>query len=209
MTEERRDWLGYAITGKEFVAMEDLTRFGIDHWRGVRIEFERRGKQRTAEPHEYPALRNYIWIRPTLRQIRFLSDVRFLGRTFHMMLPSTVDRFRVFCGEVEAREAEARKIIAAQEEAKRVAQEKARTAESRKAALAAKKALIKAAIAEYKYGDQIIIRDGVLAGELATFKRLVQGAHDLIPYIEAEIELMGRSTLLKVDPLAVRRAVGA
>lgn len=209
MTEERRNWLGYAITGKEFVAMEDLTRFGIDHWRGVRIEFERRGKQRTAEPHEYPALRNYIWIRPTLRQIRFLSDVRFLGRTFHMMPPATVDRFRVFCGEVEAREAEARKIIAAQEEAKRVAQERARSAESRQAALAAKKALIKASIAEYKAGDQIIIRDGVLAGELATFKRLVQGAHDLIPYIEAEIELMGRSTLLKVDPLAVRRAAGA
>ena len=49
---EQLNWLGFAVTGKEFVAMDDLRRFGIDHWRGVRIEFERRGKQRTAEPHE-------------------------------------------------------------------------------------------------------------------------------------------------------------
>ena len=204
---EQLNWLGFAVTGKEFVAMDDLRRFGIDHWRGVRIEFERRGKQRTAEPHEYPAIHNYIWIRPTKSQVQHLSSVRFLGSTFHILNAHGVRQFRRFGDEVEAEEAKARAIIAQQEEAKRIADNMALKAETRKQQLAAKRASIAAAMNEYKAGEMIEIRDGVFAGELARFRKLCLGAADVHPFIEAEIEMMGRIATVQIDPLTVRRAV--
>ena len=189
--------------------MDDLARFGIDHWRGVKIEFERRGKQRTAEPHEYPAIHNYIWLRPTHEQVQHLSNVRFLGSTFHFLGKHAVADLGRFQGEIEAKEQEARAIIAEQQRALEIAKDKARTAESKRAEMAAQRAMINASLAEYNVGDRIIIRDGVLAGEMATFKRLVQGAMDVFPFVEAEMEILGRITPVKIDPIAVRRAVGA
>lgn len=209
MTDRKMNLLAYAITGKEFVAMDDLTRYGIDHWRGVRIEFERRGKQRTAEPHEYPAIHNYIWLRPEPEQMRHLSGVRFLGSTFHFLGPRAITDLQRFQREVEAKEAEARAIIVEQERAMEIAKDKARAAESKRAEMAAQRAMIKASLAEYAAGDPIIIRDGILAGEMATFKRLVQGAKDVFPFVEAEMEMLGRITTVKIDPLAVRRAATA
>ena len=201
--------LAYAITGKEFVAMSDLSRFGIDHWRGVRIEFERRGKQRTAEAHEYPAIHNYIWLRPTHQQMQHLSRVRFLGSTFHFLGKHAIADLMRFQGEVEEKEAEARAIIAEQERAMQLAQDKAKAAESKQAEMAAQRAMIKAALAEYNAGDPIIIRDGVLAGEMATFRRLVQGANDVFPFIEAEMQMLGCVTKIRIDPLVVKRAATA
>ena len=177
MSAQKLDWLAYAVTGKEFIAMDDLTRFGIDHWRGVRVEFERRGKARTADPYEYPALHNYIWIRPTPSQVAKLSEVRFLGSTFHMMGRAAIRGFDLFRGEVEERHAEAMRIVGN-----------------------------RSAIAEYKRGDPIQVRDGVLAGFMATFHRMVKRQHDLFPVIEAEMELFGRSSVIHLDPLDVRRA---
>ena len=201
--------LAYAITGKEFVAMDDLTRFGIDHWRGVRIEFERRGKQRTAEPHEYPAIHNYIWLRPTHQQMQHLSSVRFLGSTFHFLGKHAIADLMRFQSEIAEKEAEARAIIAEQEKALALAQDKAKAAETKRAEMAAQRAIIKAKLAEYAAGDPIQIREGVLAGEMATFKRLVQGANDVFPFVEAEIQMFGRATTIRVDPLDVRRAANA
>lgn len=209
MTDRKMNLLAYAITGKEFVAMDDLTRYGIDHWRGVRIEFERRGKQRTAEPHEYPAIHNYIWLRPEPEQMRHLSGVRFLGSTFHFLGKHAIADLKRFQNEVEAKEQDARAIIAEQQRALEIAKDKARDAESKRAAMDAQRAMIKASLAEYNAGDKIIIRDGVLAGEMATFKRLVQGAKDVFPFVEAEMEMLGRITTVKIDPLAVRRAATA
>lgn len=198
--------LGFAITGKEFVAMDDLKRVGIDHWRGVRIEFERRGKQRAAEAFEYPALHNYVWLRPYPAQMRHLSTVRFLGSSFHFLSPASVRQLADFRARVDQKEAASRAIIVQQAEAMQIAKCKALAAEGRKAELAAKRAMISAMLAEYVSGDQITIREGILAGEMATFRRMVQGAHDVIPYIEAEMQIMGRVTPIKIDPLSVRRA---
>lgn len=177
------DLLGYAITGKEFVAMDDLTRFGIEHWRGTRIEFERRGKQRTAEPHEYPALHNYIWLRPTTGQMRHLSQVRFLGGTFYWLSDASVRQFGVLRDKFDAKYQEAKRI------------------EGNRKAIAD--------YAAFKPGDMLEIREGPLAGEMAKFTALVQKAQDLFPTIKAEMELLGRAVSVKLDPLSVRRAVGS
>lgn len=180
---EKNDLLGYAITGKEFVAMDDLARFGIDHWRGTRIQFERRGKQRTAEPHEYPALHNYIWLRPTVQQMRYLSQVRFLGGTFHWLSSAAVRQFGTLRDRVDAKYQEAKRI------------------EGNRKAIAD--------YAAFMPGDLLEIREGPLAGEIARFTALVQKAQDLFPVIRADMDLMGRVVSVKLDPLAVRKAAGA
>lgn len=179
----RLDLLAYAMTGKEFIAMDDLARFGIDHWRGTRIEFERRGKQRTAEPHEYPALHNYIWLRPEPVQMQYLSSVRFLGKTFHFISRAGVQQLGRFRDRVEEK----------YEEAKRI--------EGNRKAIAD--------YAAFRPGDLLEIREGPLAGEIAQFAKLVQSANDLFPTIRASMELMGRVVPVTLDPLAVRRAINS
>lgn len=183
MTDRKMNLLAYAITGKEFVAMDDLTRYGIDHWRGVRIEFERRGKQRTAEPHEYPAIHNYIWLRPEPAQMQHLSNVRFLGSTFHFISRAGVQQLERFADKVNAEYQKDQRAIG-----------------NRKAI---------ADRAAFKAGDKLEIVDGPLAGEIARFAKLVQGAQDLFPTIKAEMELMGRVVPVTLDPLAVRKAANA
>lgn len=177
---DKSDLLGYAITGKEFVAMDDLDRFGIEHWRGTRIEFERRGKQRTAEAHEYPALHNYIWLRPTSRQMQFLSQVRFLGGTFHWLSRASVRQLQDLRQRIDDRYETAKRIDG-----------------NRKAI---------ADYAAFRPGDLLEVRDGPLAGEMARFAALIQRSHDLFPTIKAEMEIMGRCVTMVLDPLAVRRA---
>ncbi len=214
----KANWLGYAITGKEIIAMDDLSRLGIDHWRGIRIEFERRGKVRTAEPFEYSALPNYIWIRPEPYQVSLLSEVRFLGHTFRPLLPQVVEQFAAYRCQVEAKEAEARALIAEREEilAQARAEKQAIVAQVMKraeamkvkeASAAKRMTEYRTAIVAYQDGARIEIREGPLAGELATFRRMVQGAADLFPSIEAEMEMMGRVVPVLLDPLAVRKAV--
>ena len=187
--------------------MSDLARFGIDHWRGVRIEFERRGKQRTAEPHEYPALHNYIWVNPTLEQVPMLSKVRYLGSTFHMLGPQIIKQCRAFHSEVAQKETEARVLMAERERILEEAKARADTKEQCEAALSKRMAAYRTSIASYTDGAQIEIRDGALAGEIATFRRLVQNAHDLFPRLQADIMMMGQLLPVELDPLDVRRAV--
>jgi len=204
---DKLNWLGWAMTGKEFVAMSDLARFGIDHWRGVRIEFERRGKQRTAEPHEYPALHNYIWVNPTLEQVPMLSKVRYLGSTFHMLGLTAIKQCREFHSEVAQKEAEARDLMAEREHILEEAKARGVRKAQGEAALSKRMAAYRTSIASYTEGAQIEIRDGALAGEIATFRRLVQNAHDLFPRLQADIMMMGQLVPVELDPLDVRRAV--
>ena len=204
---DKLNWLGWAMTGKEFIAMSDLARFGIDHWRGVRIEFERRGNQRTAEGHEYPALLNYIWLNPTIKQVPMLSKVRYLGSTFHQLGPHIIKQCSAFHSEVEQKEAEARDLIAERERILVDAKTRADTKEQGEAALGKRMAAYRTSIASYTDGAQIEIRDGALAGEIATFRRLVQTAHDLFPRLQADIMMMGQLVPVELDPLDVRRAV--
>ena len=183
MSDEKRDMLGYAITGKEFVAMDDLARFGIEHWRGTQVKFERRGKQRTAEPHEYPALHNYIWLRPTNAQMPYLAKARFLGGTFHWLSNAAIRQLAAFRERIDAKLQEAKRI------------------EGNRKAIAD--------YAAFKPGELLEIREGPLAGEMARFSALVQKSQDLFPIIKAEMDLMGRVVPVKLDPLDVRRATTA
>ena len=61
-------------------------------------------------------------------------------------------------------------------------------------------------ISEYNPGDLLQIMTGPFAGQLATFARIVQSAHDVFPSVEAELDVFGRKVKVQVDPIAARRA---
>lgn len=170
--------LGYARTGKELEVMDALTAAGIPYWRGITVDFVRKGKNRTAEPVERPSLPNYIWLQPSdPEQIAAMREVKFLARTVKFLCDGSARAFAAFAREADARRAEADRIVGN-----------------------------RAAICEYKHGDRIEIRDGALAGQFATFRRMVETAADLHPRVEADMLMMGGVVPVRLDPLSVRRA---
>lgn len=171
------DLMGYATGGKEFAVMDDLAKLDVTHWRGTRIEFERRGNVRTAEPYEYPALPNYVWITCDWGQLHRVLSVKHLSPLVRFMTRADVAGFAAFRRQAEARLAEARRIIGNRD-----------------------------AIVAYRKGERLEIRDGAFAGALAEFGRMVIKTGQLFPQIEAEVELFGRKARMLLDPLDVRRA---
>lgn len=172
------DILGYARTGREFEVMADLADLGVEFWRGERIEFERRGKQRTPDAYTYPALPNYIWIRPTHHQMHLMVSIRHMAPTVKFLSRGAVRHFEAFRARAEKMAGEARRIVGN-----------------------------RAAITQYQAGERLEIRDGAFAGELATFARLVEHSWLMHPMFEVERELFGRMVRFEVDPLSVRKAV--
>ena len=60
-------------------------------------------------------------------------------------------------------------------------------------------------VAQYDPGDLLTILTGSFVGQLAKFGRMVETANELFPQIEADMQIMGRSVRVKLDPLAVRK----
>jgi len=184
--------MAYATTGREFEVMADLAALGISHWPGKRIEFERRGKSRVAEPFEYPALPNYLRITAPSHMLADIMDIRHLSRTIKFLLPSDVRSWQRFQAEADARLADARRIIAERDRLS--------------AANASRQEIINV-IAQYKSGDPLEIADGPFAGMLATFGRMVVKPGTSFPMVQATVQIFGRDNDIAVDPLSVRRAV--
>ena len=185
--------MAYATTGREFEVMADLAALGVAHWPGRRIEFERRGKSRVAEPFEYPALPNYLRITAPSHMLSDIMDIRHLSRTIKFLrLPEDVRSWQRFQDEADARYAEAKRIIAERDRLS--------------AAKASRQEIINV-IAQYKAGEPLEIADGPFAGMLATFGRMVVKPGTSFPMVEATVQIFGRDNDIAVDPLSVRRAV--
>lgn len=60
-------------------------------------------------------------------------------------------------------------------------------------------------VSEYQPGDLLTIMTGPFAGQLAKFTRMIETANDLFPQIEADMNIMGQSVKMKIDPLAARK----
>jgi transcription antitermination factor NusG len=59
-------------------------------------------------------------------------------------------------------------------------------------------------VAEYKPGELLHIIAGPLAGQMATFIRMIERADETFPEIEASLTLMGREVKTRVDPIHAR-----
>ena len=101
--------LAYATTGKELHVMDALTDACIPHWRGIRIDFERRGKSRIAQPYTYPVLPNYIHI--TTDDLYPLSKIKHLSRTVQFLTRGGVASFQAFTAKADAAATEALRIV--------------------------------------------------------------------------------------------------
>ena len=183
--------MAYATTGREFEVMADLAAIGVAHWDGRRIEFERRGKHRIAEPFEYPALPNYLRISAPRHMISDVMDIRHLSRTLKFLHSADVRSWQAFQTASDARLAQAQAIVAERERMK--------------SANASRQGII-SLIAQYKTGDLLEISGGAFAGMLATFGRMVVKPGTSHPMVEARVQLFGRETAAAIDPLDVRKA---
>lgn len=61
-------------------------------------------------------------------------------------------------------------------------------------------------VSEYEPGDLLTIITGPFAGTIAAFRRVAEGA-GMFPELVVEREIFGRAVHMRVDPLAVKRAV--
>lgn len=183
--------MAYATTGREFEVMDDLAAIGVDYWRGKRIEFERRGKSRIAEPFEYPALPNYLHISAPFYRVSDIMNIRHLSRTIKFLHPSDVRGWQVFQNASDSRYAEAQKVIIERERMS--------------LANASRQDMINL-IAQYKAGDALEISGGAFAGMLATFGRMVVKPGTAHPMVEANVRIFDRDVPTAVDPLDVRKA---
>ena len=191
MNVELIEIMAYATTGREFEVMADLAEMRVQHWDGRRIEFERRGKQRVAEPFEYPALPNYLRISAPRHLISDVMDIRHLSRTLKFLHAGDVRSWQAFQDASDARLAQARAIVAER---------------ARMAAVNASRQDIINMIAQYKTGDLLEISGGAFAGMLAKFGRMVVKPGTSHPMVEARVQLFGRETAAAIDPLDVRKA---
>ncbi|MAM60848.1 hypothetical protein [uncultured Maritimibacter sp.] len=154
------NYLGYAKTGHEFAVCEDLEEQGISAWAGRVIRWKRAGKKRRPEPHEEPALPNYIFMALDDRSFHAALGTRFLASTFVLLGPGDRRDLSKFQNIVE-REYEKQDRIR-------------RNAELPKA--------------EFSPGQEIEIIGGPFAEKIGTFRRIVERSNQLFPKLEAEIE---------------------
>lgn len=169
-------WAAYTRAGTEFDAQEECDVLGITCHVPRRVDMIRQGKRRRPDPVIRPFLPNYLFCELTPEE-------------WHMLKASKHIRSLMGIGDGSAR---------------LVMQFIARV----EADFAQRMAQIEAGqrVDEYAENDLLEIIAGPLAGQLAKFKRIAEGA-GIFPEIIAETELMGQGVTLRLDPLAARRAV--
>ena len=160
----------------QFHVQRELAALGVDSWVGRKIDFMRRGKNRTPEAIESPALPNYIFMELTPEQFMLAKDVKYLASTFAMVPNGEIAGLDRFKSAVEASFSAAQRV----------------DANSR------------ASVSEYKRGASLSVVAGPFADMLVRFERLVKSPDVDWPRVEVTVEGMGGK--VQLDPLDVRRA---
>ena len=153
------NYLGYAKSGHEFEVQDDLDEMGIHSWVGRVIEWKRTGKKRYPEPHEIPALPNYVFMSLTPEDFHRAVTVRFLASTLVTLGP--MDR---------------RGLVRFQSAVQEEYERQDRVRRNREVPKT-----------EFDPGQQLEIIGGPLANKIATFRRVVERAGQMHPKLETEI----------------------
>lgn len=162
-------------TRREFDAQEEAEALGLTCYVPRKVEMIRQGKRRRPDAVVRPFLPGYIFVETNADGWHLLKSSKHF-RTWFGIGPNEAIRVQAF---IDRCEAEYQQRMAQIEAGERVS--------------------------EYAEGDTLEITLGPLAGQLARFKRIAEGA--MFPEVVAEAELMGQVVTIKLDPLAARRAV--
>jgi len=163
----------------EFIVTRKLQARGFDVWCGRKMEFIRAGKKRRAEPKVRPYLRNYIFVDVPPGRIFDVVSVQGIAPTHHYLTPHIVAELFRFREMVDTEYHEAERISLNREAV---------------------------AVTGYEPGQALRYMSPGFEDALLRFRRIVEGASDLFPKIEAEMAAMGRTVRVKLDPLDVRAA---
>jgi transcription antitermination factor NusG len=143
----------------------------------LRVDVIRRGKRRFADAVISPALPNYVFITCSDYDWHRLHSVKALSATMLQVPSSSEASIRRFMADASAAYAERMQMIEAGQR-----------------------------VEEYEPGQALQLAAGPFAGQIASFRRVVESASSLWPEIEAETEAFGRMVKVRVDPLSVRKA---
>jgi len=171
-------WIAYSRSGKEFDVQAEIAELGITSWVARKIEAKRVPTKRLPVAVIAPYLANYIFITATDDDWHRLQGIKHLA---HTMTPVSPKAARAYLDPFKAR-------IDTDFDA-------------RQAAINAGER-----VSEYAPGDLLRIMAGPLAGQIATFRKLVETDHDIFPRIRAEVALFGRITEIDLDPINARPA---
>lgn len=170
-------WLGHIKAGKEFEVEQEIKDLGITAWVPRRVEIKRVGKKRKPIISERPYLPNAIFMDLTPHQWHQVHSIKFLASTMRQLNRRDEQDVQAFRQAVADEQAEARRALANQK-----------------------------AVAEFTPGQAIRVLTGPFSDMVVEFRKVVQAAHDLHPHYEAEMEIMGRKSTIRLDPLDVKAA---
>lgn len=170
-------WIGYAKSGKEFDVMEAIQDLSIEAWVARKVEVIRSGKDRWPRAITSPLLPNYVFITCNEAQWHQLASVKHLAPT-KMLIPRVTGLLTDFFNRADAEYSDRTARIAAGER-----------------------------LEQFSEGEALEIISGPLAGQMATFRRIVESITDPFPKIRGEVSMMGQTVTADIDPLDVRRAV--
>jgi transcriptional antiterminator NusG len=170
------NWIGYATRHHETEVADALKDTGIYAWVAIEARMVRKGKQRWPELVEEPLWPNYIWINCPDERFTDMLAVKHLAPTFRAIPTQYLRHLRAIMDRVDEARADMRYRIDQGER-----------------------------IAHFAPGEPIKL-SGPLADFAANFVRLVERPDSIFARIEAEVQVMGRTVKIDVDPLDVRRA---
>lgn len=165
----------------EFAVERQLKELGLEAFAPRKIEFKRQGKKRHAEPITSAYLPGYVFAEIPAEMFVKAISCRGLNPSMMAVSPQEVRRHvKPFLCKVAEENAEAQRIIDSRD---------------------------RAAMCQFEPGAALEVLAGPFADRIVRFTGMVQAAHDMHPMIEAQMDILGRLTRVKVDPLDVRTAI--
>lgn len=169
-------YLCYAKAGHEFEVTDELRALGIHAWCGRKVVFEVIGKDAKPRPVEKPYLPNYVFAQMTDEQFIAALGINKLNRTMLGISKGDMPNVSRFMARVD----------------------EAFDSQNRNIALSQKPA------APFDPGEDVMATDGPLAGQVATFQKLVNRDDKWL--YECEVNIFGGAAKVFISPLDVKRA---
>lgn len=172
-------WIAYANTGQEFAAKDQVQQAGYACTVPRQVNLVRHQKRRRPDVVVSPFLPNYIFIHGEEAAFHAVKNIKEIRPTMRFVGANEARLLQAFIDRVEADFAARMEQIEAGER-----------------------------VSEYQPGDLLTLMTGPFAGQLATFRRIVERPGAAFPMIEADVtvRLLGKPVVAVVDPINAKRA---